>query len=70
LNNWEPTSAGFVLGAGASVRIESYTGAVDNPPAVLRWSTAAIWSNTGDNVELRNASNEVVSSMWYGGGCP
>ena len=44
-------SAGYVLSPGASVRIESYTGAVDNPPAVLLWSTGAIWSNSGDKAE-------------------
>jgi hypothetical protein len=33
--------AGYVLGAGATVRIESHTGAVHNPPAVLRWGLAA-----------------------------
>jgi hypothetical protein len=40
--------AGYVLNPGATVRIESYTGAGNNPPNVLRWSTAAIWANTGD----------------------
>jgi competence protein ComEC len=62
--------SGFNLPAGSSVRIESYTGAVSNPPAVLFWSNSAIWANTGDKAELRNPSYEVVSSMCYGSGCP
>lgn len=61
--------AGFVLAAGATVQIESYTGATDNPPTVLRWSTAAIWNNAGDKAELRNPSGGVVSTTCYGNGC-
>ena len=62
--------SGFVLGAGATVRIESYTGAVNNPPAVLLWTLGAIWNNAGDKAELRDAGNGLISSMCYGSGCP
>ena len=62
--------SGFVLGPGATVRIESYTGARNNPPAILFWSNAAIWANTGDKAELRDAGGGVVSSMCYLSGCP
>jgi competence protein ComEC len=62
--------AGYTLDPGATVRIESYTGASNNPPAVLFWTNSAIWNNTGDKAELRNASYGLVSSMCYGNGCP
>jgi competence protein ComEC len=62
--------SGYVLNPGATVRIESYTGATNNPPATLLWSLAAIWNNSGDKAELRNASNGLVSSICYGSGCP
>lgn len=52
------------------MRIESYTGATENRPAVLFWTLAAIWNNAGDKAELRNPSNVVVSSVCYGNGCP
>jgi competence protein ComEC len=62
--------AGYVLDPGATVRIESYTGAVNNPPGVLLWNNSAIWANTGHKAELRDAGNGLVSSMCYGSGCP
>jgi hypothetical protein len=62
--------SGYTLAPGATVRIESYTGAVYNPPAVLLWSTAAIWSNTGDKAVLYNSSDAAVSSACYGNACP
>jgi len=61
---------GFVLGAGATVRIESYTGATSNPPAILLWSTGAIWNNVGDRAELYNSGNGLVDSECYAAGCP
>ncbi len=61
--------AGYVLGSWGMVVIESYTPAVTNPYHLF-WSSSAIWSDTGDKAELRNASNEVVSSMCYLSGCP
>jgi competence protein ComEC len=62
--------AGYVLSPGSSVRIESYTGAVNNPPAVLLWSTGAIWGNSGDKAVLYNAANAAVDSLCYGNACP
>jgi competence protein ComEC len=62
--------AGFVLAAGGSVTVSSGSGAVDNPPSVLRWTTASIWNNSGDKAELRNAASVVVSSACYSAGCP
>jgi hypothetical protein len=62
--------ASFVLGTGASVQIQSYNGAGNNPPAVLFWSSAAIWNNTGDKAELRDNTNALIDSSCYGSGCP
>jgi len=61
---------GYTLAPGTSVRIESYTGAGNNPPSILFWTNAAIWNNSGDKAELRNASNQVISSACYGNACP
>ncbi len=62
--------ASYVLSAGASVQIQSFTGAVSNPPTILLWTTAAIWANTGDKAELRNQNGTVISSACYLTGCP
>ena len=62
--------AGYTLGPGATVRIESYTGAVNNPPAVLFWTSAAMWRNEGDRAILYNNSGTPVSDACYGSGCP
>ncbi|HTP11435.1 MAG TPA: protein kinase [Anaerolineae bacterium] len=61
---------GFVLAPGASVRIESYTGAKNDPPQALLWSTDAIWNNAGDKAILRNAAGKTISSKCYGNQCP
>ena len=62
--------AGYVLMPGATVRIESFNGATSNPPAILFWTSAAVWNNAGDKAELRNASGTLISSACYGSGCP
>jgi eukaryotic-like serine/threonine-protein kinase len=61
---------GFVLAPGASVRIESYTGAKNDPPQALLWSPDAIWNNAGDQAILRNAAGKTISSKCYGNQCP
>ena len=61
---------GYMLGAGATVRVESYTGAGDNPPAVLFWTNSEMWANDGDKAELRDVSNGLVDSECYGDACP
>ena len=61
---------GFSLAPGASVRIESYTGARNDPPQTLLWSTDAIWRNAGDKAILRNTAGAVISSKCYGNQCP
>ena len=60
----------FVLPPGATVRIESYTGAKNDPPQTLLWSPDAIWNNAGDKAILRNAAGAIVSSKCFGDQCP
>jgi len=62
--------AGFTLAAGDSVRIESFTGAINNPPQSLLWSIDAIWRNAGDKAILRNQAGAAVSTACYGDACP
>jgi serine/threonine-protein kinase len=61
---------GFALAPGASVRVESYTGAKNEPPQTLLWTTDAIWNNAGDKAILRNAAGKTISSKCYGTQCP
>lgn len=61
---------GYVLDPGASVQIQSFTGAVDSPPSILLWSGAAIWNNGGDKAELLRPDSSVVSSVCFLAGCP
>jgi eukaryotic-like serine/threonine-protein kinase len=61
---------GFALAPGASVRVESYTGAQNDPPQTLLWSTDAIWNNAGDKAILRNKAGKTIGSKCYGDQCP
>lgn len=60
---------GFVLPPGTSVRIESYTGARNDPPQTLLWTTDAVWNNSSDKAILRNAAGAAISSKCYGDQC-
>jgi hypothetical protein len=60
----------FTLLAGHTVRVESYTGASNNPPAVLFWTTDPVWNNAGDKAELRDNTNALIDSACYGNACP
>ena len=62
--------AGYTLAPGATVRVESYTGTVNNPPSILLWSTGAIWANTGGKAVLYDSSGKTVDSACYGNACP
>jgi ribosomal protein L35AE/L33A len=58
--------AGFVLDAGASVKVR--TGKGNNSRADLYWQRgAAVWNNTGDSAYLVNASGKVVSTHTWAG---
>jgi hypothetical protein len=60
----------YVLGANASVQVQSYDGATNNPPTALLWSTGAIWNNDGDKAELRDSTNTLIDDECYLAGCP
>ncbi len=62
--------SGFQLAPGATVRIESYTGAKNAPPTTLLWSTDPIWRNAGDKAILRNTAGVAISIQCYGDACP
>ncbi len=62
--------SGFTLEPGATVRVESYTGARNDPPQTLLWTTDAIWNNAGDKAVLRNAAGAAISTKCYGNQCP
>ncbi len=64
------TAPGFVLGPGATVRIESNTAAFANSGTVLWWSAAAIWNNAGDKAQLWRPGGILVDEVCYGNGCP
>jgi serine/threonine-protein kinase len=61
---------GYKLAPGATVRIESYTGAKNDPPTTLLWSTDPIWRNAGDKAVLRNTAGAAISTQCYGDACP
>ncbi len=58
--------SGYVLAAGASVRVHSGPDATNDPPSSLRWTTNHIWHDGGDRGDLRNASGQIVSTLAYG----
>lgn len=62
--------AGYTLAPGATARIESYTGAKNDPPNTLLWSTDPIWRNSGDKAILRNTAGAAISTQCYGDACP
>jgi len=65
-----PFPSGYVLTAGASVRIHSGPGAYSNPPSDLLWVTQHYWNNNGDKAILYNAADEVVDTYCYEQCCP
>ncbi|MBP7687308.1 MAG: protein kinase [Thermoflexales bacterium] len=62
--------AGYKLAAGGVLHIESYTGAKNDPPSTLLWSTDPIWRNAGDKAILRNTAGAAISTQCYGDACP
>ena len=61
---------GYTLQAGGTVRIESYTGAKNDPPGTLLWDADPIWRNAGDKAILRNTAGAAISTQCYGDACP
>jgi hypothetical protein len=65
-NQWYHFPSGYVLEAGASVRVHSGPDATHNPPSDLRWTTAYIWHNDGDVGILYDSTGEEVDRYAYG----
>lgn len=61
--------SGITLAAGQSLRVHSGPDAIDNPPGDLRWTTAFVWNNKGDNGELWDHELRVRDALCYGEGC-
>jgi hypothetical protein len=61
---------GFVLDPHATVELQSYDGAVHNPPVILLWTTIPIWNNNGDKAELHDDQGMLISDACYGDACP
>ena len=64
-DQWFTFPSGYVLGAGATVYVESGPDARHNPPTSLWWTAAYIWSNDGDEARLYNAAGKLVDSWAY-----
>jgi len=69
-DQWYTFPAGYILDAGASVRVHSGPDAIHDPPGDLKWTTRYIWNNDGDKAVLYDAVGNVVDSYCYGECCP
>lgn len=54
---------GFVLNAGATVKISSGSAAVDNPPFVLKWTESYMWNNKGDAAKLYDPFRKLIHQL-------
>ena len=64
-DQWYTFPAGYTLAAGAYVRVHSGPGAINDPPADLRWTGSYIWNNEGDEARLINPVGQTVDSWAY-----
>jgi hypothetical protein len=64
-DQWYSFPAGYTLAVGRHVRVHSGPGAVDNPPADLKWTAAYIWNNDGDEARLYDVQGRLVDSWAY-----
>jgi len=69
-DQWYTFPAGYVLDAGASVRVHSGPDAYSDPPSDLRWTGRYMWNNDGDKGILHDAAGTVVDTYCYGECCP
>ncbi|MFW6116547.1 MAG: lamin tail domain-containing protein, partial [bacterium] len=65
-DQWYTFPSGYVLQAGASVRVHSGPDAIHNPPSDLKWTGAYIWHNDGDVGVLRDSKGVEVDRYGYG----
>jgi hypothetical protein len=56
---------GYVLPAGAYVRVHSGPEATDNPPTDLKWSGAYYWNDKGDEATLYDAEGRLIDRWAY-----
>jgi len=56
---------GYVLEAGATVRLHSGTDGVDAPPGDIYWTEKTVWNNDGETAYLWDGSGKVVSEYRY-----
>lgn len=56
---------GYVLEAGATVRLHSGTDDVDAPPGDVYWTEKTVWNNDGETVYLRDAEGNLVNEYKY-----
>jgi len=56
---------GYILRAGKCVNILSGRGAIDEPPANLKWTGAYVWNNDGDIAALYNAEGILISRVEF-----
>lgn len=64
-NQWYYFPVGATVAAGSYVRVHSGADALLNPPTDLRWSTAYIWNNAGDEARLYDPQDNLVDSWAY-----
>ena len=69
-DQWYTFPAGYILDAGASVRVHSGPDAIHDPPGDLRWTTRYIWNNDGDKAILYDSAGNIVDTYCYGECCP
>ena len=69
-DQWYTFPSGYILDAGASVRIHSGPDASSNPPNDLLWTTKYTWNNDGDKAILYNGADSVIDTYCYKDCCP
>jgi len=69
-NQWYYFPYGYMLAAGATVRIHSGPDAISDPPDDLLWKNVNIWNNEGDKAVLYDSVGQEVYSYCYKAGCP
>ena len=62
---WYNFPGGYVLAAGAHVRIHSGPEAVGNPPHDLKWSGNYVWNDAGDEAKLYDEAGNVRDGRRY-----
>lgn len=60
---WFPR--GYILGAGAYVRVHSGPDAYGDPPSDLEWTTGYVWNNGGDEAALYDDEGNVIDRRSY-----